>query len=167
MEAIIIYLPIIMAVIGLLYMAAKKSWVLKQDAGDGKMKEISDHIYEGALAFLKAEYRLLTLFVIGVCAFIYRVYNSSFYTLAYCYCIYCRCIFLCFGRKYGNEDRHQNKCSNDPSCKNVSSDALKVSFGGGTVMGLGVAGLSVLGLTFSLLFFITSLWEENGQTLLT
>ena len=39
---------------------------MKQDAGDGKMKEISDHIYEGALAFLKAEYRLLTLFVIGV-----------------------------------------------------------------------------------------------------
>ena len=44
MEAIIIYLPIIMAVIGLLYMAAKKSWVLKQDAGDGKMKEISENI---------------------------------------------------------------------------------------------------------------------------
>ena len=38
---------------------------MKQDAGDGKMKEISDHIYEGALAFLKAEYRLLTIFVIG------------------------------------------------------------------------------------------------------
>ena len=42
-----------MAIVGLLYMAAKQSWVLKQDAGDGKMKEISDHIYEGALAFLK------------------------------------------------------------------------------------------------------------------
>jgi Na+/H+-translocating membrane pyrophosphatase len=40
--------------------------VLKQDPGDGKMKEISDYIYEGALAFLKAEYRLLTFFVIGV-----------------------------------------------------------------------------------------------------
>ena len=41
-------------------MLIKKAWVMKQDAGDGKMKEISDHIYEGALAFLKAEYRLTT-----------------------------------------------------------------------------------------------------------
>ena len=62
MDSLIIYMPIVMAVVGLLFMVAKKSWVLKQDAGDGKMKEISDHIYEGALAFLKAEYRLLTLF---------------------------------------------------------------------------------------------------------
>ena len=61
-----IYLPIVMALIGLLYMMVKQSWILKQDAGDGKMKEISDHIYEGALAFLNAEYRLLTLFVVAV-----------------------------------------------------------------------------------------------------
>ena len=45
-------------------MWTKKAWVLKQDAGDGKMKEISDYIYEGALAFLKAEYRLLAIFVV-------------------------------------------------------------------------------------------------------
>ncbi|MEY3425806.1 MAG: hypothetical protein RL679_1164, partial [Bacteroidota bacterium] len=45
-----IYVPIAMAIIGLLFMWAKRSWVLKQDAGDGKMKEISDYIYEGALA---------------------------------------------------------------------------------------------------------------------
>ena len=62
---LIIYVPILMAVIGLLFMYTKRSWVLKQDPGDGKMKEISDYIYEGALAFLKAEYRLLTFFVIG------------------------------------------------------------------------------------------------------
>ena len=73
MESIIIYMPIVMAVIGLLFMVVKKSWVLKQDAGDGKMKEISDHIYEGALAFLKAEYRLLTLFVIGVSVLLFIV----------------------------------------------------------------------------------------------
>ena len=54
MNAFMIYLPIAMAVLGLLFMGIKRSWVLKQDAGDGKMKEISDYIYEGALAFLKA-----------------------------------------------------------------------------------------------------------------
>ena len=61
-----IYMPIILALFGLVYMLVKKSWVLKQDAGDGKMKEISDHIYEGALAFLNAEYRLLAIFVVVV-----------------------------------------------------------------------------------------------------
>ena len=45
MEAYMIYMPIVMAILGLLYMVTKKSWVMKQDAGDGKMKEISDHIY--------------------------------------------------------------------------------------------------------------------------
>ena len=65
MEKMMIYVPIILALIGLVYMLIKKSWVMKQDAGDGKMKEISNHIYEGALAFLKAEYRLLAFFVVG------------------------------------------------------------------------------------------------------
>ncbi|GIS27886.1 MAG: hypothetical protein CM15mP129_00830 [Chloroflexota bacterium] len=46
-----IYMPIIMSVLGLIYVFIRRSWVLKQDSGDGKMKEISDHIYEGALAF--------------------------------------------------------------------------------------------------------------------
>ena len=61
-----IYMPILMAVLGLIYMGIKRSWVLKQHAGDGKMKEISDYIYEGALAFLSAEYKLLSIFVVIV-----------------------------------------------------------------------------------------------------
>ena len=63
MESFVIYLPIVLSLVGLLYMLVKRAWVMKQDAGDGKMKEISDHIYEGALAFLNAEYRLLAIFV--------------------------------------------------------------------------------------------------------
>jgi len=64
MESMMIYMPIGAALIGLAYMWIKRSWVLKQDAGDGKMAEISSHIYEGALAFLKAEYKLLAIFVV-------------------------------------------------------------------------------------------------------
>ena len=60
MDAMMIYMPIIMSALGLAYVFIRRSWVMKQDAGDGKMKEISDHIYEGALAFLNAEYRLLS-----------------------------------------------------------------------------------------------------------
>ena len=74
----IIYMPILAALLGLGYMIYKKSWVMKQDAGDGKMKEISDHIYEGALAFLNAEYRLLTLFVIGVSVLLFIVSIVTF-----------------------------------------------------------------------------------------
>ena len=59
-------MPIVLAVLGLVYMVIKQRWVMKQDAGDGKMKEISDHIYEGALAFLNAEYKLLAVFVLIV-----------------------------------------------------------------------------------------------------
>jgi K(+)-stimulated pyrophosphate-energized sodium pump len=64
MDSNMIYLPLVLSVVGLVFMWIKRSWVLKQDAGDGKMKEISDYIYEGALAFLKAEYRLLAIFVV-------------------------------------------------------------------------------------------------------
>ena len=64
MESFMIYIPAILAVVGLVYMLAKRSWVMKQDAGDGKMKEISDYIYEGALAFLRAEYKLLSIFLL-------------------------------------------------------------------------------------------------------
>jgi len=71
-----IYVPIILALFGLGFMAYKRSWVLKQDTGNEKMNIISNHIYEGALAFLNAEYRLLLIFVIfaaialGVIAYI-------------------------------------------------------------------------------------------------
>ena len=63
MNTIMIWVPIFMALLGLVFMFLKRAWVLKQDAGDGKMAAISDYIYEGALAFLKAEYRLLAVFV--------------------------------------------------------------------------------------------------------
>jgi K(+)-stimulated pyrophosphate-energized sodium pump len=53
MESFMIYMPVATALVGLIYMLIKRSWVMKQDSGDGKMKEISNHIYEGALAFFK------------------------------------------------------------------------------------------------------------------
>ena len=106
-----IYMPIALAILGLIYMLIKKSWVMKQDAGDGKMKEISDHIYEGALAFLNAEYRLLAIFVVIVSRF---VNSSVFYSTnnahGYC-CCFCfwSCIF-CLRWKHRNENRYKNKC---------------------------------------------------------
>ena len=62
MNAFMIYLPIVMAIIGLLFMGIKRTWVLKQDAGDGKMKEISDYIYEGALSIFKSRISIIDHF---------------------------------------------------------------------------------------------------------
>ncbi|MGZ5248473.1 MAG: sodium/proton-translocating pyrophosphatase, partial [Flavitalea sp.] len=62
----LIYLVPVMGAIGLLYTFIKFNWVSKQDAGDARMKEISDYIAEGAMAFLRAEWKILGYFVVIV-----------------------------------------------------------------------------------------------------
>ena len=142
-----IWMPIAMAVLGLVYMLVKKSWVMKQDAGDGKMKEISDHIYEGALAFLNAEYRLLAIFVVGASIVLAGIafYMDSTYLIVVAFII--GAIFSAFAGNMGMKIATKTNVRTTQAAKTSLPNALKVSFGGGTVMGLGVAGLAVLGLT--------------------
>ena len=143
-----IYLPIILATIGLIYMTIKKSWVLKQDAGNGKMKEISDHIYEGALAFLKAEYRLLAIFVVVVSILLFIVSTivpSTHWLIVIAFIL--GAIFSALAGNMGMKIATQTNVRTTQAARTSLPNALKVSFGGGTVMGLGVAGLAVLGLT--------------------
>ena len=155
MESMMIYVPIIMAVIGLLFMAMKRAWVLKQDAGDGKMKEISDYIYEGALAFLKAEYRLLAVFVLiaslvlaGI-TFMPGVKTHLLIIIAFIF----GAIFSALAGNMGMKIATKTNVRTTQAARTSLPQALKVSFGGGTVMGLGVAGLAVLGLTAFFIFF--------------
>ena len=148
-----IYMPIAAALIGLVYMLIKKSWVMKQDAGDGKMKEISDHIYEGALAFLNAEYRLLTIFVIGSSIVLAAIafFMDTTYLIVVAFII--GAIFSAFAGNMGMKIATKTNVRTTQAAKTSLPNALKVSFGGGTVMGLGVAGLAVLGLTMFFIFF--------------
>ena len=148
-----IWMPIVMALLGLAYMLVKKSWVMKQDAGDGKMKEISDHIYEGALAFLKAEYRLLAIFVAGASVVLAGIafYMGSTYSIVVAFII--GAIFSAFAGNMGMKIATKTNVRTTQAAKTSLPNALKVSFGGGTVMGLGVAGLAVLGLTMFFIFF--------------
>lgn len=155
MNSIMIYLPIVMAVIGLLFMWMKRSWVLKQDAGDGKMKEISDYIYEGALAFLKAEYRLLAIFVViasvvlaGITQ-IEGVQTHLFIVIAFIFGAF----FSALAGNMGMKIATKTNVRTTQAARTSLPQALKVSFSGGTVMGLGVAGLAVLGLTGFFIFF--------------
>jgi K(+)-stimulated pyrophosphate-energized sodium pump len=165
MDSLMIYVPIIMAIIGLLFMWAKSAWVLKQDAGDGKMKEISDYIYEGALAFLKAEYRLLAIFVViasvalaGI-TFLPGATTHLLIVIAFIFGAF----FSALAGNMGMKIATKTNVRTTQAARTSLPQALKVSFGGGTVMGLGVAGLAVLGLTaFFIIFFhvfMNGVWE--------
>ena len=149
-------------------MVVKKAQVMKNDAGDGKMKEISDHIYEGALAFLKAEYRLLTFFVIGasvVLAGVSFMVESTHILIVVAFII--GAIFSAFAGNMGMKIATKTNVRTTQAAKTSLPNALKVSFGGGTVMGLGVAGLAVLGLTaFFIIFyqmFMGGEWTNTGD----
>ena len=166
MDSMMIYLPIILALVGLAFMAAKRAWVLKQDAGDGKMKEISDYIYEGALAFLKAEYRLLTFFVIGasiVLAGISFIVPTTHILIVVAFIF--GAFFSALAGNMGMKIATKTNVRTTQAARTSLPQALKVSFGGGTVMGLGVAGLAVLGLTgfFIILFnyFMKGAWTST------
>ena len=150
-----IWMPIALAILGLIYMWIKQTWVMKQDAGDGKMKEISDHIYEGALAFLNAEYRLLTVFVIIVSlalAGISFIVPTTHILIVVAFIF--GALFSAWAGNMGMKIATKTNVRTTQAAITSLPNALKISFGGGTVMGLGVAGLAVLGLTtFFILFF--------------
>ena len=150
-----IYMPIALALLGLIYMIVKQKWVMKQDAGDGKMKEISDHIYEGALAFLNAEYRLLAIFVVIVSillAIVSFVVPTTHWLIVVAFIF--GAIFSAYAGNIGMKIATKTNVRTTQAARTSLPNALKISFGGGTVMGLGVAGLAVLGLTgFFILFY--------------
>lgn len=161
MESYMIYLPLVLAALGLIYMFVKQSWVMKQDAGDGKMKEISDYIYEGAIAFLNAEYRLLAIFVavvsvlLAVVSFIVPT-THILIVVAFVF----GAVFSAFAGNIGMKIATKTNVRTTQAARTSLPKALSVSFGGGTVMGLGVAGLAVLGLTS---FFIFFYWYFMGS----
>ncbi len=166
MESMMIYMPIAMAVLGLIYMFIKRSWVMKQDAGDGKMKEISDHIYEGALAFLSAEYKLLAGFVVIVSLALTAVsfiVPTTHWLIVVAFIF--GAIFSAFAGNIGMKIATKTNVRTTQAARTSLPQALKISFGGGTVMGLGVAGLAVLGLTaffiFFFWFFMDSAWTST------
>ncbi len=111
------------------------------------MKTISGHIADGAMAFLKAEYKILTYFVVVV-AILLAVMGSSnansHWSIGLAFVV--GAIFFGHSWFYRDENCNQSQCKNCKAARTSLSKALKVSFTGGSVMGMGVAGLAVLGL---------------------
>lgn len=158
----IIYLVPLMALIGLVVMAVKARWVNKQDAGDEKMAGLALHIREGALAFLAAEYRVLSIFV--VIAGILLGFISFMVPHSHWFIVVAFVIGAVFSAVAGNIGMRIATAANvrtTQAARTSLKKALNVSFSGGTVMGLGVAGLAVFGL--SVLFIILFGWLMGGE----
>lgn len=164
MDSVVFYLPVALAIIGLLVMLVKAQWVRKQPSGDAKMHEISSAIKEGALAFLNAEYRLLLFFVIGASVALYFISTlvaTTHWMIVPAFVL--GAIFSGFAGNIGMRIATDANARTAEAAKTSLPNALKVSFGGGTVMGLGVAGLAVLGLSLLFLFFIAKFMGTDGD----
>ncbi|MBX7094542.1 MAG: sodium-translocating pyrophosphatase, partial [Flavobacteriales bacterium] len=143
----LIYLIPAMGIIGLLVMAVKSAWVNKQEAGDSNMQELAGYIANGAMAFLKAEWKILGYFV--VIAAILLAYSGTMVehsspVIAVAFVI--GAVFSALAGYIGMRIATRSNVRTTQAARTSLSKALKVSFTGGTVMGLGVAGLAVLGL---------------------
>ncbi|REC46139.1 sodium-translocating pyrophosphatase [Chryseobacterium pennipullorum] len=137
----------IFGVVALLYTFLQSNWVSKQNAGNEKMKTISGHIADGAMAFLKAEYKILTYFVVVV-AILLAVMGSSnansHWSIGVAFAV--GAIFSALAGFIGMKIATKANVRTAEAARTSLSKALKVSFTGGSVMGMGVAGLAVLGL---------------------
>ena len=143
----LIYLVPLMGIIGLLYTLVKFNWVSKQDAGSDRMKEISTYIAEGAMAFLKAEWKILGYFVAIVAlllGFMSQSNESSHWSISISFII--GAVFSATAGYIGMKVATKANVRTAQAAKTSLSKALNVSFTGGAVMGLGVSGLAVLGL---------------------
>ena len=151
----ILYLVPVIAIFGLIVMAIQGSWVRKQPKGNERMTEIATYIHEGALAFLNAEYRLLAIFVViagAALAFVSTLVPDTHWFIVIAFVI--GAIFSAVAGNIGMRIATEANVRTAEAAKTSLSKALKVSFTGGTVMGLGVAGLAVFGLSVIFILLI-------------
>ena len=147
MEQALIYLVPALGLVGLLIMAIKSAWVTKQPTGDENMVELAGYIADGAMAFLKAEWKVLSYFAVIaaiVLAWSGTLVPTSSPVIAISFLIgaFLSALAGYIGMKIATKANVRTTQAARTSLKH----ALKVSFTGGSVMGLGVAGLAVLGL---------------------
>ena len=152
-----LYLPLVLAILGLIFMIVKASWVNKQTTGNERMQSISKSIKEGAMAFLNAEYRILGIFVIlaSIDLFIVsRMVETSPWLIVVAFV--CGAFFSALAGNIGMRIATNANVRTTEAARTSLPKALRVSFGGGTVMGLGVAGLAVLGLSLFFILFVNT-----------
>lgn len=147
MEQAITYLIPVLGIIGLLAMAIKSAWVTKQETGDGTMVELAGYIAKGAMAFLRAEWKVLMYFVViaGILlAWSGTTVETSSPVIAISFLI--GAVLSALAGYIGMNIATKANVRTTQAARTSLKKALQVSFTGGSVMGLGVAGLAVLGL---------------------
>ena len=163
MEFIVKFLPLF-GVLALLFVYFKNRWVSKQDAGNEKMTRIAKHIADGAMSFLKAEYKILLIFVIGVAILLFFKGRSeqedSYGLVAVSFIVGAICSAL--AGFIGMRTATKANVRTTQAARTSLGKALEVAFAGGSVMGMGVVGLGVLGLS-GLFMIYQNMWpgEEN------
>ncbi len=163
MENIIYIIPFF-GVVALLYVFFRSSWISKQDAGDDKMQFIAKSIQEGAMAFLKAEYRLLFIFVILASIALFGIslaVETTHWMIVPAFII--GAVFSALAGNIGMRVATKSNVRTTQAARTSLPNALKVSFAGGAVMGMGVAGLAVLGLSLFFIFFLKSFITPGGD----
>jgi K(+)-stimulated pyrophosphate-energized sodium pump len=152
----LIYLIPVFGLVGILVMAIKSAWVTKQETGDASMNQLAGYIADGAMAFLRAEWRILSYFVViaGVLlAWSGTTVATSSPVIAISFLI--GAFLSAFAGYIGMRIATKANVRTTQAAKTSLPRALKVSFTGGTVMGLGVAGLAIIGLGSLFIVFYT------------
>jgi K(+)-stimulated pyrophosphate-energized sodium pump len=146
MNSTLLLIPVL-GIVGLIVMAIKSAWVSKQDAGDAKMQELAGYIAAGAMAFLKAEWKILSYFVVIAAILLgwsgtLVADSSPLIALSFIF----GAVLSAFAGYLGMKIATKANVRTTQAARTSLAHALKVSFTGGSVMGIGVAGLAVLGL---------------------
>ena len=157
----LIYLIPVLGILSLLFTYWKSSWVAKQDVGTEKMARIAKSISDGAMAFLKAEYKVLAIFVavVGVLMAISGTTEGSSPIVGISFVIgaFCSALAGFIGMKVATKANVRTT----NAARTSLGKALEVAFAGGSVMGMGVVGLGLLGLGTLFIVYTNMGWEIN------
>ncbi len=173
MEQLFIYLVPLLGILGLIVMAIKSAWVVKQPAGDKNMAELAGFIAKGAMSFLKAEWKVMAYFVVIaalILAWSGTLVDNSSPVIAISFLI--GAVLSAFAGYIGMNIATKANVRTTEAAKTSLKKALNVSFTGGSVMGLGVAGLAVLGMgslfiVFYNIFVVSTGGDVNGHEMET
>jgi K(+)-stimulated pyrophosphate-energized sodium pump len=159
MELIIQFLPAF-GVLALLFVFIKNNWVSKQEVGNEKMARIAKNIADGAMSFLKAEYKILSIFVVVVAILLFfkgqaEAGSNGMVAVSFIVGAICSALAGFIGMKVATKANVRTT----NAARTSLGKALEVAFAGGAVMGLGVVGLGVLGLSSLFAIYSGQGWE--------
>ena len=151
-------------VLALLYTFWKSSWVSSQEVGTGKMATIAKNIEKGAMAFLKAEYKILAIFVIAVAILLGVTGNTPESSPMVAFSFILGAIFSALAGFIGMKVATKANVRTTQAARTSLGKALEVAFAGGAVMGMGVVGLGVLGLGMLLVIYSSQFGLETAMS---